>query len=89
MDCSLPGSSVHGTVQANILEWVAISFSRDLPNLRIEPTSPALAGRFFTTEPQGKPDPVVTLNVIQLYNLGLYLKISSLVTAAKSLLSCE
>ena len=29
MDCSLPGSSVHGILQARILEWVAISFSRD------------------------------------------------------------
>ena len=28
MDCSLPGSSVHGIPQARILEWVAISFSR-------------------------------------------------------------
>ena len=28
MDCSLPGSSVHGIVQARILEWVAISFSK-------------------------------------------------------------
>ena len=28
MDCSLPGSSVHGISQAKILEWVAISFSR-------------------------------------------------------------
>ena len=27
-DCSLPGSSVHGTIQARILEWVAISYSR-------------------------------------------------------------
>ena len=27
MDCSLPGSSVHGIVQARVLEWVAISFS--------------------------------------------------------------
>ena len=28
MDCTLPGSSVHGISQARILEWVAISFSR-------------------------------------------------------------
>ena len=28
MDCSLPGSSVHGIFQAKILEWVAIAFSR-------------------------------------------------------------
>ena len=41
-----------GILLARILEWVAISFSRDLPNSGIEPVSlmfPALAGRFFTT----------------------------------------
>ena len=32
MDCSLPGSSVRGILQARILEWVAIPFSRDLYN---------------------------------------------------------
>ena len=51
VDYSPPGSSVHGILQARILEWVARS-SRDLPNPGIEPasfTSPALAGRFFTT----------------------------------------
>ena len=30
MDCSLPGSSVHGIVQARVLEWVAIAFSSDV-----------------------------------------------------------
>ena len=30
MDCSLPGSSVHGIFQARILEWVAIAFSEKL-----------------------------------------------------------
>ena len=30
MDCSLPGSSVHGIFQARVLEWVAISFSKDI-----------------------------------------------------------
>ena len=35
-DCSPPGSSVHGTLQARILEWAAISSSRDLPNPGIE-----------------------------------------------------
>ena len=49
------GSSVHGISQARILEWVAISFSRGSPNPGIKPLSPALAGRFFTAEPQGKP----------------------------------
>ena len=28
MDCSLPGSSVHGIFQARVLEWIAISFSK-------------------------------------------------------------
>ena len=43
MDCSLPGSSVHGIFQAIVLEWVAISLSRgDPPNPGIKPRSPAL-----------------------------------------------
>ena len=31
MDCSLPGSSVHGIFQARVLEWVAIAFSKGFP----------------------------------------------------------
>ena len=56
MDCSLPSSSVHGTFTAKILEWVAISFSREssLPRDRTHVSS--LAGRFFTIEPPGKPN---------------------------------
>ena len=42
MDCSPPGSSVHGILQARILEWVAISFSRGSSRPGIEPRSPAL-----------------------------------------------
>jgi len=42
MDHSPPGSSVHGILQARILEWVAIPFSRDLPNPGIATGSPAL-----------------------------------------------
>ena len=55
MDCSPPGSSVRGILQARILVWGVISFSGDLPNPGIELTSPvslvspALAGGFFTT----------------------------------------
>ena len=54
MDCSLPGPSVHGISQAGILEWVAVPFPGDLPDPGIEPTSPALVDRFFTTESPGK-----------------------------------
>ena len=47
----MPGSSVYGISQA-ILESVAMPSSGDLLNPRIKPISPALASRFFTTEPQ-------------------------------------
>ena len=42
MDCSLPGFSVHGILQARILEWVAMNSSKDLPDPGIKPTFPAL-----------------------------------------------
>ena len=42
MDCNLPGFFVHGIPQARILEQVTISFWGDLPDLRVEPMSPAL-----------------------------------------------
>ena len=59
MDCSLPGSSVHGISQARILEWIAILFSRGSSQPR-DPTL-ALAGGFFTTEPPRKPIQIVSL----------------------------
>ena len=45
----------HGILQAKILEWVAFLFSRDLPNLGIEPRSPALKVHSLPAEPQRKP----------------------------------
>ena len=103
MDCSSPGSSVHGIFQARVLEWGAIAFSRmhaqlcpalcdpmdcsppgssvhqvsqarilqgNLPNPGIEPissVSPALAVRFFTTEPPGKHSESLTFQLSGLY----------------------
>ena len=54
MDCSLPGSSVHGIFQARILRWVSISSSRESSQdgRELNPRLlclPALVGRFFTT----------------------------------------
>ena len=52
VDCSPPGSSIHGILQERVLEWAAISSSRDLPEPGIKPTSlmfPSLACGFFTT----------------------------------------
>ena len=34
MDCSLPGSSIHGIFQARVLEWVAIAFSRNCTKMK-------------------------------------------------------
>ena len=65
MDCSPPGSSVHGIFQARVLEWDAKDWSGllfptpgDLPHPGTEPMSldsPALQADFLTTVPPGKP----------------------------------
>ena len=49
MDCSPPGFSVHGILQARTLEWVAISFSKESSWPRDWTQVSCLAGRFFTT----------------------------------------
>ena len=48
IDCSLPGSSVHGISQARILEWIAISFSRGSSWPRNQTWVSCIAGGFFT-----------------------------------------
>ena len=48
VDCSLPGSSVHGILQARILEWVAISFSRGSSRPGDQTRVSRIAGRRFT-----------------------------------------
>ena len=48
IDCSLPGSSVHGILHARILEWVAISLPRVSSQPRNQTWVSCLAGRFFT-----------------------------------------
>ena len=53
MDCSPPGSSVHGILQARILEWVAISFSRGSSRPRDQTQVSYIAGGLFTDSPQG------------------------------------
>ena len=55
MEWSPPGSSVHGILQARILEWVAIPSSRGSSQPRIEPSSCALQMDSLLSEPPGKP----------------------------------
>jgi len=58
MDCSPPGSSVRGILQARLLEWVAMPSSRG-PSWPRDQTCAScvscIAGRFFSTEPLEKP----------------------------------
>ena len=46
--CATLASSVHGILQARILDWVAMPLPGDLPDPGIKLRCPALAGRFFT-----------------------------------------
>ena len=55
MDYSLPGFSVHGILQARILEWVACPPPGHLPNPRTGPRSPTLQVDSLPSEPPGKP----------------------------------
>ena len=48
MDCSLPGSSVRGILQASILQWVATSFSRGSSWPKNQTQFSCISGRFFT-----------------------------------------
>ena len=57
VDCSPPGSSIRGTFQARRIPCLPPG---DLPNPGIEPLSPVLAGKFFTTEPPGMPQIIHT-----------------------------
>ena len=67
MDCCPPGSSVHGTLQARILEWVAMPSSKGSSQhrdrARASLVSLALAGRFFTLGGKELGDPFEVLSV--------------------------
>ena len=54
-DCNPPGASLHGILQARILEWVAILFSRDLPHPGIKPPSSALQADSLPLSHLGSP----------------------------------
>ena len=53
VDCSLPGSSVHGIFQARILEWVAIAFSDDQPRQHIKKQSHYFTNKGLSSQSYG------------------------------------
>ena len=65
MDCSLPGSSVHGILQAGILSGSPFPSPGDLPDPGIELRSPALQADVLPSEPPGRRDNQYTLKPIQ------------------------
>ena len=58
----------HGILQARILEWVAIPFSRGSSNSRIEPRTPAFQADSLLSEPPGKPTYFLILEKKNLYS---------------------
>ena len=81
MDCSPPGTGVHGILQARILEWVVIPFSRGSfqPTDRTNPGSPTMQADYLPSEPPGKPSytPVKKNdNIINKLKSGLFFPLS-------------
>ena len=72
MDCSPPGSSVRGISQSRILGGLPFPPPGDLPNPGMEPASvasPALVGRFFTTEPSRKSSKSLRETQLQVFGI--------------------
>jgi len=73
MDCSMPGFSVHGILQARILEWVAISFSRGSSRPRDQTQVSCTTGRLFTNRATREALKWKSLSRVQLFAThGLY-----------------
>ena len=65
--CTPMNYTIHEILQARTLEWVAVPFSRDLPNPEIKPRSPAFQEDSLPAEPPGKPPKtgVCSLSLLQ------------------------
>ena len=82
MDCSPPGSSVHGIFQARVLEWVAISFSRRSSRPRNRTQVSQTVSNASLSEPPRKSWCLIMVS------LNLVMSLSLVTAAAKSLHSC-
>ena len=87
MDCSLPGSSVHGILQDSILEWGAMPSSRGSSQPR-NPTHISLAGGFFITSATWKAIKIMTRDEFYMEWQDSYSYDITAAAAAKSLQSC-
>jgi len=79
MDCSPPDSSVHGILQARILEWVPFPSPGDLLDLGVKPRYPALQADSLPSELPGKPSTVLKIHThththtIKIYAIHTYI----------------
>ena len=71
MDCSPPSSSVHGILQARILEWIAMPFSRGSSQFRDRTCISCKAGRFFTAKPWESKGHLKTFPTFLLFDVGI------------------
>ena len=72
MHCSLPGSSVHCFSRQEYWSGLPFPSPGDLPDPTIEPTSPVLAGRFFTIEPPGTSRDLTICYIIATVTTSFY-----------------
>ena len=72
MDCSLPGSSLHGIFQARIVEWVSMSFSRRSSRPRYWTQVSTIVGRLFTVWATGEALPIVSATYVNHSNGWLF-----------------
>ena len=75
----------HGISQARMLAWVPFPSPGNLPDPGIEPASPAMAGRFFPTEPPGKPSSN-SCDGLSLFSLLLTVALPSIIVSVSVLL---
>ena len=90
LDCSLPGSSVHGIFQARTLEWVTVFSSRGSSQSRDQThisCSSALTGRFFTTEPPEKLHTCVCMFVCVCVCVYVYTCVKNLIATMYSVVT--
>ena len=88
MDCSLPGSSVYDILQARILKWVTILFSRESSQPRDQTRSPVLQVDSLPSEPAGKPIGIfIKLWILGKLELLWYLHLEHLYV--KSVMPCQ
>ena len=93
MDCSLPGSSVHGIFQARVLEWVAIPFSRRSSRPGDWTRVSCIAGRFFTIWATREALAIYNLVVssgCQLLQIFIYVKfVGGIQICSSQVISCK